>query len=461
LKMEHSDSEDETGLTQEQMDKLAQLQDLTGIEDTEVCRALLEDQNWDLEGAARNHLGIPSDSNNQNSDDNEQSRGAPAGPVQRANANIGALDRNQISRLPQLLMFVLSLPLRIMSQSLEGAIGFISSLFGFPPRRSNAVRDPVGDVRRFSSDFDSKYGNDHVPFYIGSYSQVLDEAKRELKFLLVYLHSDDHQDTDRFCAQTLCNSEVVRFVTDNMIFWGCSVNHPEGYRVSEALRESTYPFLAVIVLRQNRMVVVGRREGTIAPDALLIWLEKTIREYEAFIVAARADRDERNFNREIRSEQEAVFAETLRQDQEREEQRLEAERKRQEEEEVRKKAEEEERQRIEEEYERKNKIQRLKIDLAVEIPEEPDKDCVDSIRILIKLPGGQRLERRFLPTHSLKHLYYFVFCHPDSPDEFDIVTNFPRRTLQCKPSAESPEPPSLKEAGFGRSEMLFVNDLEA
>ena len=45
---------------------------------------------------------------------------------------------------------------------------------------------------------------------------------------------------------------------NNVLFWGCSVNSPEGYRVSQALRESTYPFLAVIVLRQNRMMVVGR-----------------------------------------------------------------------------------------------------------------------------------------------------------------------------------------------------------
>ena len=48
-----------------------------------------------------------------------------------------------------------------------------------------------------------------------------------------------------------------------------------------------------------------------------------------------------------------------------------------------------------------------------------------------------------------------------SPDQFDIVTNFPRRTLPCKPSPEHPSPPSLKEAGFGKSEMLFVSDLDS
>ena len=29
--------------------------------------------------------------------------------------------------------------------------------------------------------------------------QALNDAKRELRFLLVYLHGNDHQDTENFC----------------------------------------------------------------------------------------------------------------------------------------------------------------------------------------------------------------------------------------------------------------------
>ena len=103
-------------------------------------------------------------------------------------------------------------------------------------------------------------------------------------------------------------------------------------------------------------------------------------------------------------------------------------------------------------------------------------------RIVIKLPGGQRLERRFRRNRdTLEHLFLYVFCHPDSPDDFDITTNFPRKVLPCKPkhffqsigidgenSEEEPASPedeesskTLAEAGVGKSEMLFVNDLEA
>jgi len=457
--MEHSDGEEESGLTQEQMDKLAQLQDLTGIEDTEICRALLESEGWDLEGAARDHLGMQTEPNNEND--------PPPPPANQVppRGNVGGVMRQRppMSRLLNLFMFVMGLPLRVVTSSVQRAVALLSGMFGAAPipSVSRASVNPVQDVRRFYKEFEDQYGVDHPPFFTGSYAQVLEEAKKELKFLLIYLHSEEHQDSDRFCVNTLCNPQVVDYVKNNFLFWACSVSRPEGYRVSEALRESTYPFLAVIVLRQNRMVVVGRQEGNIEPAPLVEWFEKTVRDYEAFIVAARADRDERNFNREIRSEQEAAFEETLRQDQELESRRVEEEQRQQAEEEERQRAEEEARRTLEAEHQRKNEIARQKLELVSEIPEEPDHSSAEAIRILIKLPEGQRLERRFLSTHSLKHIYYFVFCHPDSPDEFDIVTNFPRRTLACKPSPEQPEPPTLREAGFGRSEMLFVNDLQA
>jgi len=290
----------------------------------------------------------------------------------------------------------------------------------------------------------------------------LEQAKQELRFLVVYLHSEEHQDTDRFCQEVL-SSQAVRdqLAASNALLWGCSVSRPEGYRVSQALRENSYPFLAMIVLRQHRMVVVGRQEGFITSDRLVTWIQTTVTDYEAFIVAARVEREERNLDREIREEQEAAFAETLRRDQEREE-RARAEREKAKQAEEEEQRQQEERARIDkEELDRKDMIVRQKVELAGEIPAEPPVGQEDAVRVLIKLPGGQRLERRFLLSHSLKHIYYFVFCHPDSPDQFDIVTNYPKRTLHCKPSPDRPAPPSLKDAGFGKSEMLFVSDLDS
>lgn len=64
---------------------------------------------------------------------------------------------------------------------------------------------PLEDIMKFKSSFESKYGRVHPTFYEGSYSQVIEDAKKELRFLLVYLHSSEHNDTDQFCRYKIEN----------------------------------------------------------------------------------------------------------------------------------------------------------------------------------------------------------------------------------------------------------------
>jgi len=58
--MDNSDNEQDefAELTPHQLDLLVQLQDLTGIDDLNVCRALLVSKNWDIESVAREQLGL-------------------------------------------------------------------------------------------------------------------------------------------------------------------------------------------------------------------------------------------------------------------------------------------------------------------------------------------------------------------------------------------------------------------
>jgi FAS-associated factor 2 len=63
-----------------------------------------------------------------------------------------------------------------------------------PPRR-----DPRSEADRFLREFESNYGTRHPEFFPGGYSQALAKAKEELKYLLVILQSDEHDDTDKFC----------------------------------------------------------------------------------------------------------------------------------------------------------------------------------------------------------------------------------------------------------------------
>ena len=121
--MENSDSEgEERGeqLSPEQTDKLVQLQvtvlhrhtaapgsvqGLTGQEDLEVCRALLESQGWDLEAVAREHLGI----GEQGEEEPPVREEPPPGPAPLG-AGGGAVWRPQGTA--GWLLYILSLPAR-------------------------------------------------------------------------------------------------------------------------------------------------------------------------------------------------------------------------------------------------------------------------------------------------------------------------------------------------------------
>ncbi|RWS24860.1 FAS-associated factor 2-like protein [Leptotrombidium deliense] len=361
------------------------------------------------------------------------------------------------------LFRVVTYPLSFTYDLVVGLLRYVWSLLRPDPRRY--LVDPVGDVLKFVENFETKYGTNHPVFYLGTYSQALNDAKNELKFLLVYLHSEQHQDTPEFCRDVLTYSEVVNYINrNNVLFWGCSVQLPEGYRVSQALRENTYPFLALIALKDNRMTVVKRFEGKTSVERLLSQMQQSIEDNEASLVAARLERQERSLNHIIRQQQDEAYLESLKADQEKERKKQEEQKKKDEEMKVQKEKERSE-------INRKERLLKLRVELVNQIPSEPDADDSNAIKIVVKLPNGTRLERRFLKSHPIKYLYYFVFCNDQSPLNFQITTNFPRKELPCKPSflndanlsTQSNENDELtfEQASLGKSEVLFVHDLEA
>jgi FAS-associated factor 2 len=201
-------------------------------------------------------------------------------------------------------------------------------------------------------------------------------------------------------------------------------------------------------------------------------LQKAIEDNERSLVLARLEQQERNMNQILREEQDQAYQESLKADQEKERRKQEEKKRREDEEKSRKKQEVDE-------IRRREKLIQLKLGLADKIPKEPEPNEPDSIRILIKLPNGTRLERRFLKTDSIKYLYYFVFCHDQSPLQFQIITNFPRKELPGQPPTlddltcykqdekceenldQDRVPPNFNEIGLRTNEMLFVHDLEA
>lgn len=154
---------------------------------------------------------------------------------------------------------------------------------------SAVVTDPIADVLNFIRDYNAKYPN-HPVFYQGTYAQVLNDAKHELKFMAIYLHSESSSETANFCRNTLADAEVIEYVNSNMLFWGCDISSPEGYRVSHLINTRTHPAVVIVGVREHKMVIMGRMEGFCNAAEFIRRLQSVVNDNKIWLTQARQER---------------------------------------------------------------------------------------------------------------------------------------------------------------------------
>ncbi|KAI4502289.1 hypothetical protein M0802_002971 [Mischocyttarus mexicanus] len=425
-------------LNGDQTEKVIQFQDLTGIEDLSICRDVLQRHNWNLEVAVQEQLNLYEGRPSMYAQD---SRSRPPQVVDDSSSRIYFNHAaGSSSGRGGLLPYIFSMCYNIVSSILQ----LVLAIFRSEVRPISS--DPVEDVMAFIRSYEERYGINHPVFYQGSYSQALSDAKQELRFLFVYLQKDEAQDTDQWCRNTLNDPEVIRYINTHTLFWACNVQSGEGYKVAESLKSGSYPFLAIIVLKDNRMTIVGRMEGTPSATDLILRLRTIIQQNEINLIQARQDRAERSAAQSLRQQQDRAYEESLRADQEKDRIR-EEERRAREEQEAREKeqlnAQEQEIERI-----------RLEKELTVQkIPVEPEPANPNACHLQIKL-GERTMKRRFLMSDTIEDVYHWIFSQPDSPAKFEITTSYPKRILYpCKDIS------TLSSAGLTHREVLHVNDL--
>ncbi len=176
--------------------------------------------------------------------------------------------------------------------------------------------DPLANIAEFAIQYNTAFGTDHVDFYQGSYAQAVNEAKRQLKFLVVYLHQNDNADCETFARQTMTNPDLIQFLQMNTVFWACSKNLPEGQKVFSALKARRCPFLGIIVYKRARMTLVSKIEGPASAAELLLQINAIFSENEAELIVARQEKEERNETLLIRQMQDQAYEESLKADRE-------------------------------------------------------------------------------------------------------------------------------------------------
>ena len=260
-------------------------------------------------------------------------------------------------------------------------------------------------------EFEEEYGENTLPFFEGGYAQALDLAKKDLKFLLIFLISPEHDDTSSFIRETLLAAEVQTFInnqTNELIFWVGDVRDSEAYQVTTALRCNKFPFTALIAHTPQQsstaMSVLTRLTGPMPAGTYVAKLQSAITAHSEQLATVRAARSAQNFERTLREEQDSAYERSLAQDRERARLKREAEAA----------AAEQEKRAMEQAETAANlakKRKQWRQWRARSVLPEPGPDSKDVVRIALKMPEAARIMRKFPSEAEIEELYAFVECY--------------------------------------------------
>jgi len=274
-------------------------------------------------------------------------------------------------------------------------------------------------------------------FFSGSFAQALQAARLDVKLLVVYLHSENARYTQSFCTQVLSNDYVCTMLNENFLLWGGDVMRVETHFVAQMMHARQYPcFCVLLPANPDEIRVLGALHGEVQVDAAVGLLTTCLDEMDAHRAEIVARREQQAEDRSLREQQDREYQEALEMDRRREEQQqLLA----QEQREAQRLAEEQLRQEKEalsrHEAQRQELQERRQRQAAELTPEGPEATA----RISLRLPAGQRVQRRFPKSATLTDVYAWANCAaylPENegrdlvvPDQFLLKTSFPTKDL--------------------------------
>eukprot|EP00605_Chrysophyceae_sp_TOSAG23-4_P000512 GSChrysophyteH1.ASY1.ANO1.574.1 assembled CDS len=316
-------------------------------------------------------------------------------------------------------------------------------------RPSRALLTPSADLRRFHETFQSTYGESRPQFMDQPYPNAVRHAFRQGKFMLVYLHSPMHEDTDEFCKRTLCKPNVIRELDSKLLCWAGSVQASEAYSLSIQLQAHAYPFMALLVARSEREVMIADKiQGFIDEQSLLRRLRRKLAAFQSHLSQIQQQQQQRDEAVSLRAEQDREFRESERMDRQRREER--------------------EKQRIEAAERAQNEGRRIAAEAeAAQNILKQKKESLDSepnaaphvTALRVQLPSGQKLNRRFLKSDTVETLrnwldVYFAENDSISIANYTLCTSFPKKEVTELTA-------SLESLGLHPRGMLYVQDLDA
>lgn len=153
--------------------------------------------------------------------------------------------------------------------------------------------DAATQAADFIAAFTVQYGDTHPAWLATSWRDAATAAHADFKFLFVYLHSPEHENTDAYVRNVLCNPETVEYVNSHFVSWGGNVQLPDAFNLAGRLNVSTYPCVALLAFSGSRTKLVAAAQGNVRPQQLLTALRRAVDEQEVMLTAERLEQEER------------------------------------------------------------------------------------------------------------------------------------------------------------------------
>lgn len=363
---------------------------------------------------------------------------------------------------------------------------FFPRLTGYYPANRNATRAETtrenswssgeAAAARFVQKFEETYNtgqSDHLPpFFKGGYTQALEHAKTNLKYLVVILLSDEHELTPKFSRDVLLSEQVLGLLNrSDVVLWTGNVKESEAYQVANGLQATKFPFASLIAPSPKTptsnvlvMSVLTRLKAMTDPAAFVSALEEKMEAHQPKLMSLVLDKQEREMSRRLREEQDSAYERSLAADRERERQARE-------EREAQERAEQDRKQKEQEREERERLMALWKRWRARQLRAKFDSLNNDAdkktAKISLRFSTGERVIQKFDPDSPVEEVYAFVECYDalqqiinnndeseyddvDQPEgyvhkynSFELVSPMPRKVLSADTTMTIKEEPTL------------------
>ena len=312
-----------------------------------------------------------------------------------------------------------------------------------------------------AAQMDSLLPPNHPTLFMGSLQEAISYSKSSYKFLVVYFHSEMHQDTPTFVEKVFCDQTLIDLLNRNYVVWAGDVSLTGPHLASLQLQIDGFPALCIYspstfvprshmaVLNETRtqlplqLYKLADTSNNTNLDDVLQMLTGVLEQYEGWIGAVRRTAREAAANRQLMEDQDAAYQNSLRADEARaiaeaaeEQERLAAERRAEEIERVRLQRLEEqqklEQMRIEEEQMQAERARQELVasrELASRRLSAEPADGADAVSVTFRTVDSSRVTRRFNKTDTVELLYDFCRTLETSPAAFTLATPYPRRTF--------------------------------